>query len=145
MQKLAMMIDEEEEIGISGTGMGDLSRNLSRYEISCKCGCGYDSIDAETLRVFQECIDHIQRNSETRLVVDVHSGCRCFAWNDHEGGADNSYHLKARAIDFSIRGIDPTLVSLYLSRKYRGKYGVGNYPTFTHLDTRTDGTWRQDC
>jgi len=53
------------------------------------------------------------------------------------GGSPKSQHLVARAIDFSIRGVSPEDVYNYLDKKYAGKYGVGRYGTFTHIDTRT--------
>ena len=31
--------------------MGDLTKNISRYEIACKCGCGFDTIDIEVVRM----------------------------------------------------------------------------------------------
>ena len=30
----------------------------------------------------------------------------------------------------------PEKVYAYLTEKYPGKYGIGKYPTFTHIDTR---------
>ena len=32
-----------------GNDMGNLSKNISRHEVSCRCGCGSDSIDTETV------------------------------------------------------------------------------------------------
>jgi len=123
--------------------MGDLSLNLSRKEIACKCGCGYDSIDVETIHVVQDMCDHFARFlGQSKVILIVNSGCRCFAWNDHINGSTDSLHMESRAIDFRIKEVSIKLVAEYLLNKYKGKYGIGIYDTFIHLDTRTDGPAR---
>ena len=118
--------------------MGDLTLNISRHEVACKCGCGFDTLDLETAKIIQECCDHIaQSMGLQKVVLLINSGCRCFAWNDHVNGSDRSLHLWGRALDFYIKDVDPALVYEHLSRKYAGKYGIGKYKTFTHLDTRS--------
>lgn len=118
--------------------MGNLSKNLSRWEIACKCGCGFDSMDIETINVIQECCDNFaSKLGKAKVVLVVHSGCRCFAWNDHVGGEDGSKHLIARAIDFHIEGVPNGEVYKYLDKKYIAKYGIGLYSWGVHLDTRT--------
>lgn len=118
--------------------MGDISKNLSRHEIACNCGCGFDSFDYETRDVFQSCCDFFALMlGVDKVIADISSGCRCFAWNDHEGGSDDSKHLDARAIDFSIRNVNPKYVYDYLDQLYPDKYGLGKYESFTHLDTAT--------
>ena len=117
--------------------MGDLSKNLSRSEVACKCGCGRDTIDYETVEAFQECCDHFKFTMGMRRVVaNIHSGFRCVEHNDKEGGGLNSQHLQGKALDFDIEDIKPSAVYSYLSRKYPDKYGIGYYKTFTHLDSR---------
>lgn len=130
--------------------MGNLSQNIGRSECACGCGCGFDTADIETVRVVQECADHIADSLDVpKVVVHFNSWCRCLAWNDHEDGSEDSAHLEGRAADFWMewddktlgadvrRKIDPDLVYFYLSRKYPDKYGVGRYKDFTHLDTRS--------
>ena len=118
--------------------MGDLSRNISRYEIACNCGCGFDTIDIKTVQVIQACADHIAESKGIdKVIVHFNSGCRCFAWNDHEDGSEDSQHLYGRAVDFWIDDVDPALVYEYLNRKYRGMYGIGNHKNFTHFDSRS--------
>jgi uncharacterized protein YcbK (DUF882 family) len=119
--------------------MGDLTKNISRHEVSCRCGCGSDSIDAETIEVVQECCDHFSDITGSRVVAAINSGNRCLGHNRSIGSRDSSQHPKGRAIDFRIVNVDPADVYKYLDERYSGKYGVGNYPTFTHLDTRTNG------
>lgn len=124
--------------------MGDLRKNISRWELSCKCGCGYDSMDGETLDVVQDCCDHFAKEQEVdRVMLHITSGARCYEHNNKpvsEGGAGsnkNSQHPRARAIDFWIGGVAPSEVYQYLSKKYQGRFGFGEYNTFTHADTRS--------
>ena len=118
--------------------MGDLSKDFSRWEFACNCGCGFDTVDIETLEVVQEIRDHFNAR------VSVSSGCRCRYWNAHEGGAPDSLHVHARAADISVVGVHPDKVADYLEAKYPDRYGIGRYNTFTHIDTRSGHTARWD-
>ena len=116
--------------------MGDLTRNISRWEVACKCGCGFDTVDFATATIVQETCDRIAHNTDqTSVVLHVNSCCRCEKHNEDEGGADDSKHLSGRAIDFWIEGIDPELVYNHLNSRFPCSYGIGNYEDFTHFDT----------
>jgi uncharacterized protein YcbK (DUF882 family) len=125
--------------------MGNLSKNISRYEVACRCGCCSDSIDTETIKVLQACCDHFSEEAGYRVVVIISSGNRCLEYNripvsdGGPGSNDGSYHPKGRALDFRIANVAPAKVYKHLDEKYPGKYGIGKYPKFTHLDTRTNG------
>lgn len=116
--------------------MGDLSKDFSRHEFACKCGCGFDTVDAETLQVLQDLRDWFKKP------ITINSGCRCSDYNTKIGGSKRSQHMFGRAADISVYGIDPAHIYAYLDKKYEGKYGIGKYNTFTHIDTRTDGPAR---
>lgn len=111
--------------------MGDLSQYFSRYEIECKCGCGFDSMDTETLKLADEAREFVNHP------ITPSSGARCFKYNrsDEVGSNDESQHPRARAIDLPVKNA-PELFG-YLCRKYPGKYGFGLYKTFVHIDTRS--------
>jgi len=113
--------------------MGDLTKNLSRHEFACKCGCGVDSMDFETVNVVQDVCDHF--NSK----VTITSAYRCLAYNRSPsvGSSDASQHPKARALDCEFDKATPETVHHYLTQKYPGKYGLGVYETFNHIDTRS--------
>ena len=115
--------------------MGDLSKNFSRAEFSCRDKCGFDTVDVETLGVLQDLRDHFG------VGVSVTSGCRCRAYNKRIGGAKKSKHVEGRAADIQM-SISPKRVADYLEAKYKGKYGIGRYKTFTHIDTRSGGAAR---
>ncbi len=124
--------------------MGDLTKNISRYELACNCGCGSDSMDWETVLIVQSCCDHFERElGVIRVTLNIHSANRCEGYNKKVGGAENSYHMKSRAMDISIKGIHAKEVTKYFKQRYPNLFGIGGYPTFTHIDTRTEGVWRQ--
>ncbi len=114
--------------------MGDLSKNFSRHEFACKCGCGFDTIDAETLRVVQDARFFVGKP------ITPSSGARCRAYNRKIGSKDSSQHVVGRAVDLPVK--DPKKLYDYLCRKWVGKYGFGLYKTFVHIDTRTGDSAR---
>lgn len=111
--------------------MGDLSKDFSRHEFRCRCGCGFNTIDWETLSALQELRDYYGQ------IVTPSSGARCEPYNRAVGGAPDSLHLYARAVDFTVAGVRPAEVQAYLSIKYPDRFGIGRYNTFTHFDTRS--------
>lgn len=114
--------------------MGDISKHFSRHEFACKCGCGFDTVDIDTL-VVAETVRHYVGEP-----VIILSGCRCATHNRAIGGAPTSQHKKARAADLKVS--EPKKVYDYLCERYPGKYGFGLYKTFVHVDTRTNGPAR---
>lgn len=99
--------------------MGNLTNNLSRHEFACKCGCGFDSIDYETVKIIQETCDHFDSR------VTINSGCRCKRHNQMVGGGEKSQHLLGRAGDCRFWEVTPTEVYAYLNAKYPDRYGLG--------------------
>ncbi|MCI0508604.1 peptidase M15-like protein [Chromohalobacter marismortui] len=116
--------------------MTRISPNFQRHEFACSCGCGFDTVDSETLAVLEEVRGHF----DTPVIVT--SGCRCPEYNAQIGGAEHSQHKLGRAADIQVKGVDPGEVHAYLVELYPGRYGIGRYDTFTHVDTRTDGPAR---
>ena len=86
--------------------MGDLTKNLSRYEIKCKCGeCDQDTIDYMIVIGFQKICDkaaEVKKVEKVKAIVT--SGNRCPWHNGAVGGKQNSFHPKSKAIDFEIEG-----------------------------------------
>lgn len=111
-----------------------ISKYFNRSELECRCGCGFDSIDVETIALADECREFVGHP------ITPSSACRCPEHNAKVGGAKNSQHVKARAIDLPVE--DPQALYDYLCQKYPNEYGFGLYSTFVHIDTRTNGPAR---
>ena len=111
--------------------MGDISKHFNRSEMSCNCGCGFDTVDVETLMVLEQVREHFNQP------VTVTSGCRCEDYNYKVGGSKNSQHAKGRAADIQVKNTDPADVYDFVDLLYPDQYGFGKYDSFTHIDTRT--------
>lgn len=109
--------------------------HFDRYELACKCGCGFAAMDIELLAVLEDVRAHFGQP------VSINSGCRCEAHNKAISGAPNSYHCKGLAADIRVKDTPPEAVQAYLRLTYLDKYGIGCYATFTHIDVRA-GCWR---
>lgn len=111
--------------------MDKISEYFYRHEIACKCGCGFDSMDAQTLRIADEVREF------TGQSITPSSGARCFKYNrsDAVKSNDDSQHPLARAMDLPVE--NPRKVYEFLCEKYPHQYGFGLYETFVHIDTRS--------
>lgn len=108
--------------------MGDLNHYFSRSEFACKCGCGFDTVDALLLEALREIRVHFKQP------VTITSGCRCRAWNESVGGSLNSQHKKGRASDIQVKDTLPSDVADFAEDL---GLSVGRYETFTHVDSRS--------
>lgn len=110
--------------------MGDLSKHFSRAEFLCRCGCGFATADVELIAVLEDLRAHFDGP------VIINSGARCISRNRSEGGAPDSEHLRGTAADVVVDGVSPAVVYDYLTHKYAGRYGIGKYAAWTHIDVR---------
>lgn len=109
-----------------------LSANFVRSEFACKCGCGFDTVDCELIKV-------VQAVREKFGAIAINSGCRCSAHNNAVGGSVKSQHKLGRAADLKILGGTKTsIVAGWIKERYPS-VSVGLYPTFVHVDTRSGG------
>ena len=109
--------------------MSKISDNFSRGEFACKCGCGFDTVDAVLLRWLE------QIRANFGKPVTVTSGCRCATYNKRVGGSPNSQHVTGRAADIKVAGESPEDVATYA--EMIGCQGVGRYSTWVHIDSRS--------
>lgn len=133
--------------------MGDLTNNFSRAEFACKCGCGFDTVDAVLLRALQSCVDSFKTNSGKAVSMIINCGCRCKRHNDSlksrfvisggkhgENTAPNSQHIYGRAADLVLlvdrKRVPPKEVSAYFKEHFK-ELSVGTYASFTHVDSRS--------
>lgn len=111
--------------------MGDLSEHFSRWEFACRCGCGFNTVDAQLLQVLQAL------RTAMGKPVSVHSGARCARHNAEldPPGAPNSYHLCGQAADIEVDAKTNEEVGAWL-RAFDIPLGVGIYKTHVHVDVR---------
>ncbi len=102
-----------------------LSKNFSRKEMTCNCGCG--------LYIYnQEYIDKLQivRN-KLKACITINSGTRCPTHNKNEGGKENSSHLYGLAAD--LKADNMFLLLRYLIQEF-DRIGIGSDRMFLHAD-----------
>ena len=141
--------------------MGDLSKNFSRKEFACPCGCGFDDIDLGLVN------NILQPIRDKFGPVHITSGCRCLLYNrtlkDKRGrrlSKDTSQHVLGKAADIKVHkeiriadglydttSIPPIEVwrfallrlsieaSKELNKTFSGG-GLGLYKNFVHIDVR---------
>lgn len=73
--------------------------------------------------------------------VTIGSGYRDPSYNKAIGGAKASQHMAGRAADITVAGVSPakvhaTVLRLCEEGKLPMVHGLGEYPTFTHVDVR---------
>ncbi|CAM0048722.1 endolysin [Vibrio phage K404] len=134
--------------------MGDLTKNISRHEVACRCDnkfgtCNAEAMDFETIAIVQDACDHFAKKLDVdKVVLLISSGNRCPAYNDTPvkdggvGGSKGSYHKLAMAMDHRIKGVSIKDLYDYYNTKYPNRLGLGYYPPrgkykgFVHLDPR---------
>lgn len=115
--------------------MGDITKNFSRDEFTCHCGCGSNNINPRLVLILQKVRDHFG------MPLHIMSGVRCVKHNRKIGGAKNSQHLSGNAADVKIFGISPRSIANYANTLLKNSGGIKAYPSFTHIDVRA-GFWR---
>jgi len=99
--------------------MGNLTKNFYVKEFSCKCGCGLNIIQRETVVRSQ-----MYRDAIGSPAIST-SGTRCKKHNLLEGGAENSLHLCGWADDMefpytTIQNVYYNAYKLWLTLPYGG-------------------------
>lgn len=119
--------------------MGDLTKDFSRSEFACRCGCGFDDINP-LLVVSLQCLRDL-----INAPVHVNSGCRCKNHNYRMNGSPTSQHLIGMAADVWAPRNSPEKIAEIAERIFTFRNGgIGLYDNFTHLDVRENGPSRFD-
>lgn len=115
---------------IKGTKV-KLSNNFSSTEFDCHGSgcCSTTEIDPKLVEYLQKIRDHF------KAPVSINSAYRCEKHNARIGGASKSKHKYGQAADIVVKGVAPAEVAKYAESI--GIKGIGLYPTFVHIDTRT--------
>ena len=129
--------------------MGDLTKNISRHELICKCGkCGDMGImDYQTVSAIQNACLEFSVRYNGRTMIKITSGNRCPEHNELEGGSTNSMHLYKCAVDHRIyvqaygqpkwRVIPTDELAEFYDKRFPNSCGIGKYPAGrVHFDSR---------
>lgn len=121
-----------------------LTKNFSRYEFDCPCGCGTQMVDPELAEKLQRIRDVVGKK------IKITSGYRCLKRNQYAGGGTNSRHRYGMAADWRLedRSLNPVALGILAVEAGFGGVGIywyGNY-AFVHADTRNaKATWLCDA
>jgi uncharacterized protein YcbK (DUF882 family) len=124
--------------------MGDLTKNFSKSEFNCNCGCDmpeevFDNVEvhAQNLQTIRDFLNES---------IKINSGYRCPSYNSKVGGASKSQHLTGNASDLVAQSHTPSQLADVIEGLIRigaiEEGGLGRYNTFTHYDRRgTKARW----
>lgn len=118
-----------------------LTKNFSKSEFKCRCGCvmPIDVLDnikllAEQLQVIRDFVGQ---------PISVNSAFRCKTHNSRIGSNDSSQHILGKAADITIKSFTPNEVANIVENMLTNEVlpsfyigGLGIYKTFNHLDIR---------
>ena len=96
--------------------MGDLTKNFSRSEFACNCGCGFDKVDPRLPPMCQTIRDAMGQ------AIRINSGCRCEKHNQAAGSTSkDSPHTHGWAADLSCAAGGLALYLCIINLRDKGK------------------------
>jgi len=119
-----------------------LTKNFSKSEFECKCGCVMPKNVLENIKLLAKQLQIIR--DYVGQPIKINSAYRCPYYNDNiVKGAKNSQHKLGKASDITIETFEPNDVSDIVENMLTNEMlpsfyigGLGRYRTFTHLDIR---------
>ena len=122
-------------------GNTNLSKNFKVKEFRCKDGSDKILIDSELVRILQQIRNYFDK------AITITSGYRTESYNKSIGGSSNSMHVRGKAADIQVSGVDPIKVAAYADKILgdRGGIELASYGEgtdgYVHIDVRTS-KWR---
>lgn len=113
-------------------GNKKLSDNFTVKEFACKDGSDKVLIDTKLVEILQ-----FIRNYFERPVI-INSAYRNANYNKKIGGASKSQHILGTASDIVVQGVSSEDVAKYAEYLMPTSGGIGFYPSFTHVDVRSN-------
>ena len=109
-----------------------VTKNFSRSEFACQCGCGADQVTDELAIKLQLLRDLLGKP------IKITSGVRCLGHNIDIGGSKNSSHIpkddgKGRAVDIACDNSPFRKNVICCATEYFNRIGI--HKKFIHLDT----------
>jgi len=141
--------------------MGDIRKNISRYEMACQCGCGSDACDTTLMDTLQITTDHFawKYKAKGRVLLEITGPNRCVRHNEriqmevaerkkrtYVPYSSKSQHIYSKAADFTLwllvggkkEMITPSEVYDFIDLEWPDKYGLGLYHNRCHVDSRAN-------
>jgi uncharacterized protein YcbK (DUF882 family) len=119
-----------------------MTPHFQASEFACKDGTPYPKEwEEERLRELCETLEVIREAAGNRGIRII-SGYRSPAYNRKIGSTDGSQHPQGRAADIqhptlTTEELHTLILALYKAGKLPHLGGLGLYPTFCHVDTRS--------
>lgn len=118
--------------------MGDLTKNFSKSEFDCNCGCEMPEDILDNVEVHAQNLQTIR--DFLNEPIKINSAYRCPSYNSKIGGASKSEHKNGNASDLSVNTRSPGELADIIEGLIRigaiEQGGLGRYNTFTHYDRR---------
>ena len=115
-----------------------LTKNFSKSEFDCKCGCEMPEKVLYNIKVLVEDLQYLR--DYLNKSIKINSGYRCENHNRDIGGVVDSQHIKGLASDIVVKDKTPLdIFSIIDKLKKEGKLkkgGLGLYNSFVHYDIR---------
>lgn len=96
-------IQKKTEYDKREQGSWDDIKHFNKSEFACKCGCGFDNINLDLVKVLEQIRSHFGDKP-----LHITSGCRCASHNKSVGGVQGSRHVLGKAADIYIDNISAT-------------------------------------
>ena len=111
-----------------------LSKNFTRKDFKCPCGCTRQMVDSELVEKLQAIRDKLGK------AIKVTSGYRCITHNASKtvGGSPNSKHRYGMAADWRMvnRSINPVALGIIAAQYFKATWlcdAPRHYPSTTYL------------
>ena len=121
--------------------MGDLTKNFSRYEVQCSCGCGASWVSPKLLEKLQHVRDVVDKP------MTITSGVRCEAFNSSIKGSLVSSHMPNEdgmglAVDIACTTSRARYEMVDVAIKFFRRIGIAGEHSgnFIHLDVDPNKT-----
>ena len=111
-----------------------LSKNFTREEIQCRCGCGANDISMDLIARLQEVRESLGQS------MRITSGVRCVSHNSKVGGSERSSHLAGNATAVDIACDNSRYRQKLLEAMMPVFDRVGIAKTFIHCDVDPNKT-----